>query len=60
MTLPSERDITMSEAICEAIGHEMEVNEKVLVLGEDIGVYGGVFSATDGLMARFGPDRCVR
>lgn len=57
MTLPNERDITMSEAICEAIGYEMEFNEKVLVLGEDIGVYGGVFSATDGLMARFGPDR---
>ncbi len=57
MTRPNARDITVSEAICEAIGQEMEANEMVLVLGEDVGVYGGVFGATDGLMARFGPDR---
>ena len=57
MTLPNQRDITVSEAICEAIGHEMEANEKVLVLGEDIAVYGGVFGAADGLLARFGPER---
>ena len=51
------RDITVSDAICEAIAHEMEANEKVLVLGEDVAVYGGVFSATDGLLDRFGPKR---
>ena len=57
MTRPNMRDITVSEAICEAICAEMEIDEKVLVLGEDIGVYGGVFGATDGLLARFGADR---
>ena len=51
--------VTVSGAICEAIGQEMERDERVLVLGEDVATYGGVFGATEGLLARFG-DRRVR
>lgn len=51
------KSITTSDAICEAIAGEMERDPKVLVLGEDVGTYGGVFGATDGLLQRFGPKR---
>jgi pyruvate dehydrogenase E1 component beta subunit len=53
------RVLTMAEAIAEAIGLEMEVDERVFALGEDIGVYGGIFSATTGLHARFGGERVM-
>ena len=49
--------LTVSEAIKEAIALEMESNERVLVLGEDVAMYGGVFGATDGLVDQFGKDR---
>ena len=51
--------VNVSDALAEAIGHEMERDERVLVLGEDVATYGGVFGATDGLLERFG-DRRVR
>ncbi len=47
----------MVEAIERALARAMEEDETVLLLGEDIGVDGGVFRATDGLIARFGADR---
>jgi pyruvate dehydrogenase E1 component beta subunit len=50
---------TMIEAINEAMAQEMEQNERVIVLGEDVGINGGVFRATDGLQARFGEDRVI-
>ncbi|MFD2679763.1 alpha-ketoacid dehydrogenase subunit beta [Bacillus seohaeanensis] len=50
---------TMIEAINEAMEQEMEQNERVIVLGEDVGRNGGVFRATDGLQARFGEDRVI-
>lgn len=48
---------TVLEAIREAMADEMERDERVFVFGEDVGV-GGVFRATEGLRARFGPWRC--
>ncbi|MGH3259062.1 MAG: alpha-ketoacid dehydrogenase subunit beta, partial [Streptosporangiaceae bacterium] len=48
---------TMVEAIHQALGQEMERDERVMILGEDVGRLGGVFRATDGLQARFGPER---
>ncbi len=54
-----ERILTMARAIAEAIGQEMERDERVFVLGEDVGVYGGIFGATQGLLDRFGPDRVM-
>lgn len=50
---------TMIEAIRECLGQEMEADHRVVVIGEDVGVLGGVFRATDGLQARFGKDRVV-
>nr|WP_310739841.1 alpha-ketoacid dehydrogenase subunit beta [Oceanobacillus alkalisoli] len=49
--------ITYSEAIREAISLEMQRNEDVFLIGEDIGVYGGGFGVTEGLLAEFGADR---
>ncbi|MGH3277087.1 MAG: alpha-ketoacid dehydrogenase subunit beta [Streptosporangiaceae bacterium] len=51
------RNRTVSTFVAEAIAHEMEADEKVLVLGEDVGRMGGVFGATRGLHDRFGPWR---
>jgi pyruvate dehydrogenase E1 component beta subunit len=53
------RRLTMAQAISEAIGSEMERDPKVFVMGEDIGKYGGIFSATSGLLERFGKERIM-
>src|SRR5690242_8396184 len=53
------RTLTMAQAIAEAIGQEMERDERVFVLGEDVGAYGGIFGATGGLLERFGPERIM-
>jgi 2-oxoisovalerate dehydrogenase E1 component beta subunit len=53
------RTLTVIEAVREALREEMERDERVVVLGEDIGTLGGVFRATDGLLAEFGPERVV-
>ena len=50
---------TMIEAIRECLGQEMGADNRVVVIGEDVGVLGGVFRATDGLQARFGKERVV-
>ena len=52
-------EITMLEAIREALFDEMERDPSVVSLGEDIGVYGGAFKATEGLLAKFGPERVI-
>jgi pyruvate dehydrogenase E1 component beta subunit len=46
-------------AINLALAQEMAADERVMVLGEDVGVNGGVFRVTDGLQKRFGADRVV-
>jgi pyruvate dehydrogenase E1 component beta subunit len=51
--------MSMVEAVCSALGDEMERDERVIVLGEDVGKSGGVFRATDGLQRRFGAERVV-
>ncbi|MEO8671251.1 MAG: alpha-ketoacid dehydrogenase subunit beta [Tahibacter sp.] len=51
--------ITLIEAITLALAHEMAKDASVVVLGEDVGVNGGVFRATAGLSARFGPERVL-
>ena len=50
---------TLIEAVNEALHEEMERDPSVIVLGEDVGVHGGVFRATDGLQKRFGADRVI-
>jgi pyruvate dehydrogenase E1 component beta subunit len=49
--------LTMVEAIHQALGQEMQRDERVMILGEDVGRLGGVFRATDGLQKRFGEER---
>ncbi|MED5075540.1 alpha-ketoacid dehydrogenase subunit beta, partial [Anoxybacillus geothermalis] len=50
-------ELTMIEAINEAMRQEMERDPRIIVLGEDVGENGGVFRATDGLLAQFGEGR---
>ncbi|MBU6498400.1 MAG: alpha-ketoacid dehydrogenase subunit beta [Rhodospirillales bacterium] len=52
-------DATLVEAIDLALARAMQEDARVLVLGEDVGRDGGVFRATDGLLARFGPGRVL-
>jgi len=52
-------EITLIEAINQALAYEMSVDENVIVLGEDVGKNGGVFRATLGLQNRFGADRVI-
>jgi 2-oxoisovalerate dehydrogenase E1 component beta subunit len=51
--------ITYLEAIRQALFDEMARDERVFVMGEDVGAYGGAFKVTDGLQARFGEERVV-
>jgi 2-oxoisovalerate dehydrogenase E1 component beta subunit len=50
---------TYLEAIRRGIWEEMERDERVFILGEDIGVYGGAFKVTEGMLDRFGSDRVI-
>lgn len=52
-------EITLVEAVTQALAWEMANDERVLVLGEDVGVNGGVFRATAGLQDRFGRERVI-
>lgn len=51
--------LAMVEAITQAMAYELEHDPAVVVLGEDVGVNGGVFRATNGLQQRFGEDRVM-
>lgn len=52
-------DLTLVDAVCAALARAMEDDPDVVVFGEDVGVDGGVFRATDGLLDRFGPARVI-
>jgi pyruvate dehydrogenase E1 component beta subunit len=49
--------ITMREAISQALWEEMERDERVFILGEEVGVWGGTYAVTKGFYDHFGPDR---
>ncbi|HOX12608.1 MAG TPA: alpha-ketoacid dehydrogenase subunit beta [Spirochaetia bacterium] len=51
------REMTYAEAIREALSEEMRRDESVFFIGEDIGVYGGAFGVSKGMLAEFGPKR---
>jgi pyruvate dehydrogenase E1 component beta subunit len=53
------REITFAEAIREALRHEMKLDDKVFIFGEDVGAFGGCFGVTAGLFQEFGPDRVM-
>ena len=50
---------TYVEAIRQGIWEEMEANDDVFILGEDVGIYGGAFKVTEGMLARFGEMRVI-
>ncbi|MDN5872483.1 MAG: alpha-ketoacid dehydrogenase subunit beta [Nitrococcus sp.] len=52
-------EMTLVGGVNAALAYEMAADDRVLLLGEDIGVNGGVFRATDGLQKRFGPERVI-
>lgn len=53
------REITYAEAIREALRQEMRADQRVFLIGEDLGVYGGAFGVTDGLLQEFGAERVI-
>lgn len=53
------REITYAQALQEALREEMLRDEKVFLMGEDIGLYGGAYGATRGLFEEFGGDRVI-
>lgn len=52
-------NLTLVQAINLALAQEMEADDRVIILGEDVGKNGGVFRVTEGLQARFGADRVI-
>jgi pyruvate/2-oxoglutarate/acetoin dehydrogenase E1 component len=51
--------MTYLQAISSALRDEMRADERVMVMGEDIGAFGGAFKVTDGMIEEFGPDRVM-
>ena len=51
--------LNVAQALNEALAEALAADDRVVLLGEDIGRTGGVFRVTDGLQARFGPDRVI-
>ena len=56
LTMPT---MTYLQAISDAMREEMRADERVFVMGEDIGVFGGAFKVTDGFIDEFGPNRVM-
>ena len=53
------RELTYAEALREGLRQAMQADPCVFVMGEDIGVYGGAFGVTAGLINEFGPERII-
>lgn len=53
------RELTYMEALREALQQKMAADERVFMLGEDIGVYGGAFGVSAGLIDQFGAERII-
>ena len=51
------REITFAEALNEALDYEMSKDPKVVVMGEDVGQYGGIFGVTKGLLEKYDKER---
>ncbi len=57
--MPREAEITYREAVREAMVGSMRENEEVFLMGEDVGVYGGAFGVSRGMVEEFGEERVV-
>lgn len=56
---PEGEPVTFLEAVSQALDEEMERDERVFLLGEDIGAFGGAFKVTAGLFEKYGPMRVI-
>ena len=56
---PSGEAVTFLDAITQALDEEMDRDERVFILGEDVGDFGGAFKVTKGLHAKYGPMRVI-
>src|SRR3989442_13287614 len=52
-------EVTFLEALRQGLWEEMERDDRVFILGEDVGLYGGAFKVTDGFSKRFGESRVI-
>jgi 2-oxoisovalerate dehydrogenase E1 component beta subunit len=52
-------EVTYLEALRQGLWEEMERDERVFILGEDVGAYGGAFKLTEGFLEEFGADRVI-
>ena len=52
-------EVTYLEALKDGLAEEMARDDRVFVLGEDVGAFGGAFKVTEGLQQRFGEDRVI-
>ena len=52
-------EVTYLEALRQGLWEEMERDERVFILGEDVGAYGGAFKVTEGFQSRFGAGRVI-
>lgn len=60
MSTPSnQRETLFIDAISQALREEMERDQSIFMMGEDIGIYGGAFKVTKGLIDHFGPERII-
>jgi acetoin:2,6-dichlorophenolindophenol oxidoreductase subunit beta len=55
----STRELTFAQAIREALDEEMARDEKIFILGEDVGAWGGVFRTTEKLFEKYGGERVI-
>ena len=53
----AEVELTYAKAICEAMSQKMREDPDVFLMGEDVGLYGGAFGVSVGMLQEFGPER---
>jgi len=58
-SIQTEQKITYREAVREAISEAMQKDDRVFLMGEDVGRYGGCFAVSKGLLEKFGPKRII-
>ena len=58
-TATVSKEVTYLEAISQALDEEMSRDERVFLMGEDIGIYGGAFRITEGFLQKFGEWRVL-
>ena len=50
-------EITYREAVAKALEEALDADERVFIMGEDVGAYGGAYAVTKGMLEKYGPKR---